>query len=465
MQKELLIIGGGPGGYVAAIRAAQLGYKVALAEREELGGTCLNHGCIPTKALYKNAEVLDELSRAAEFGISFGSEPSVDLEQVRARESKVVKTLTTGVAQLLKGNGVEVLRGEASFVDAHTLRVGETEIQADRILIATGSKPAVLPIPGIDKPGVMDSTQALRFEEIPKHLLIIGGGVIGIEMAGIYRAFGAQVTVVEFMPSILPMIDAEAAKLLTRGLGKRGIRILTSAKVQTIDGSDGAFTVRVDKGGETEEIACDKVLSCAGRVPNVDGLNLEAAGVDYGRKGIPVDQDYQTNVKGIYAIGDVTGRVMLAHVASDEGKVCVERMAGHNASVNYDLVPNCIFTFPEIASVGKTEEQLKAAETAYTASKFAFAGNGKALTLGASEGFVKILAGADGRILGVHIMGAHASDLIHEAIVAMHAELTAGELASAMHAHPTLAEAVAEAAMGVSGSAIHRMPMPARKAK
>lgn len=458
MEKDLLIVGGGPGGYVAAIRAAQLGRQVTLVEREELGGTCLNHGCIPTKALYKNAEVLDELSRAQVFGISFDGAPRLDLQAVRNRAQKVVKTLTGGVGQLLKGNGVEVIRGEAQFVDSRTVQVNGERYTAKHILIATGSKPACLPIEGIDSPGVMDSTAALRLEDVPDHLLIIGGGVVGIEMAGIYQAFGSQVTVVEFMPTILPMVDGEVAKFFARGFAKRGIRILTSARVVKIAPSGEGLSVSVEQDGQTQVIPCDKVLSCAGRVANVDGLALDKAGVVLERPGIKVDENYQTNVKGIYAIGDVTGRVMLAHVASDEGKVCVERMAGHNARVNYDVVPNCIFTFPELASVGKTEEELTRDGVEYTASKFAFAGNGKALTLNATDGFVKVLAGSDDLILGVHIMGAHASDLIHEAIVAMHAQLTAAELATAMHAHPTLAEAVAEAAMGINGTAIHRMP-------
>ena len=458
MKKDLIIIGGGPGGYVAAIRAAQLGRNVTLIEGDNVGGTCLNHGCIPTKALYRSAEVIDEMRRAAEFGVKSEGAVEPDVPAIRERTGNVVNTLVGGVASLLKGNGVEVIKGMATFTGANTLEVNGEELTFDQVIIATGSLPSALPIPGIDSEGVMDSTQALALDEIPKRLLVIGGGVIGIEMAGIYQTFGSEVTVVEFMPTILPMIDLEAARYANKELKKRGIDIHTSAKVQKIEKQGEELLVTVEEKDGEKVYTCDRVLACVGRAANINGLGLDAAGVTYDRKGIKVDENYETNVKGIFAIGDVTGRIMLAHVASDEGKVCVERMAGKKVSVNYDLVPNCIFTFPEIASIGKTEGQLKEAGTAFTSGKFTFAGNGKALTLGENVGFIKILAGENDEILGVHIIGPHASDLIHTAIMGMHAELTVAELASAMYAHPTLAEALDEAAMAVHGEAIHAAP-------
>ncbi len=458
MKQDLIVIGGGPGGYVAAIRAAQLGKSVTLVEKENAGGTCLNWGCIPTKALYREAELLEEIRGAGEFGITTG-EVGFDLAAVRARKAQIVARLTSGVKQLLKGNGVSYVSGEARFTGPDAIEVNGETLQAEAFLIATGSKTAVLPVPGITLPGVMDSREALEFAEIPQKLVVIGGGVIGVEMAGIYRAFGAEVSIVEFMPQILPMADGEAAKYCARQLRKRGIEMLTATKVTSIAGGPGAFTVTVEGEKGVQELACTHVLSCAGRVMNVDGLGLERAGVSYDRKGVKVDENYRTNVPGIYAIGDVTGRVMLAHVASDEGRVAVERMCGMDTSVDYELVPNCIFTFPEIAAVGKTEEALQKEGVAYASSKFAFAGNGKAQTLGETDGFVKILASEDMRkILGVHIIGPHASDLIHTAIMAMRAMLTVEEAARTMYAHPTLAESLMEATQGLLGEAIHMAP-------
>ena len=458
MKKDLIVIGGGPGGYVTAIRAAQLGRAVTLIEKDAVGGTCLNRGCIPTKAYYKSAEVLDEIRRAGEFGLR-ETEAAVDLDAVRSRTGTAVKMLVGGVGKLLEANGVEVIIGAASFTGPKTLEVNGEILEFEQAIIATGSKPVVPPIPGIDLPGVMDSTAALEMTDIPKKLLVIGGGVIGIEMAGIYQAFGSEVTVIEFMPSILPMVDEEIAYGCAELLGMRGIAIHTGAKVMRIEESGEGYLVHVEEGGSETVYECDKVLACVGRGPQTEGLGLENAGVTCEKKGIPVDENYETSAKGIFAIGDVTGRVMLAHAASEEGRVCVERMAGRNVKVNYDLIPNCVFTFPEIASAGRTEKELKEAGRAYKVGKFNFSDNGKAITLGELTGIVKILADAENDIvLGVHIIGPHASDLIHTAVMAIHAELTADEMASAIYAHPTLAEAVGEAALAVHGEAIHSMP-------
>jgi len=455
---ELIVIGGGPGGYVAAIRAAQLKKQVALIERERVGGTCLNHGCIPTKTLYRTAEVLMEAQNASRYGV-LAENVSLDLEATRAREQTVVDTLVGGVQSLLKSNGVSVLSGEAAFADANTVRVGDETYTADAFLIATGSKTAVLPVEGIGLDGVLDSTSALRLDEIPQSLVLIGGGVIGVELAGIYRAFGAEVTIVEFLPSILSTLDGELAKFAAKRLRAQGVTVLTGTKVTKIAGAPGGFTVLAESPDGERSLACTHVLCCAGRVPNTDGLNLEAAGVMFDRKGIKVDEDYRTNVRNIYAIGDVTGRVMLAHVASDEGRVCVERMCGKRTCVDYALVPSCVFAFPEMASVGKTEEQLRAEKNDYVASRFQFAGNGKALSLGETNGFIKMLAKSDlSEILGVHIAGPHASDLIAEAVTVMKAMLTVEEAARTMHAHPTLSEAFMECVQRFSGEAIHVPP-------
>ncbi len=455
---ELIVIGGGPGGYVAAIHAAQLGKQVALIERERVGGTCLNHGCIPTKTLYRTAEVLTEAVNASRYGVHTDN-VSLDLVATRTRKQKVVDTLVGGVQSLLKSNGVTIVSGEAAFADANTIHVGDETYTADAFLIATGSKTAVLPVEGIDLDGVLDSTSALQLNEIPKSLVLIGGGVIGVELAGIYRAFGTEVTIVEFLPSILSTLDGELAKFAAKRLRAQGVNILTGTKVTKITGLTGNFTVHVETTNGEQTLSCTHVLSCAGRVPNTDGLNLESAGVVFDRKGIKVDENYRTNVNSIYAIGDVTGRVMLAHVASDEGRVCVERMCGKRTRVDYALVPSCVFAFPEIASIGKTEEQLKTENIDYAVSRFHFAGNGKALSLGEKDGFIKILAKSDlSEILGVHIAGPHASDLLAEAAMAVKSMLTVEETAHTMHAHPTLSEAFMECVQRFSGEAIHAPP-------
>lgn len=455
---ELIVIGGGPGGYVAAIRAAQLGKKVALIEREAVGGTCLNHGCIPTKTLYRTAEVLKEAENASFYGVRAGS-VALDVAATRARKEKVVETLVSGVRSLLKGNGVTLVQGEASFKDAGSLRVGDETYTADAFIVAAGSKTAALPIPGIGLGGVMDSSAALRLDEIPKSLVLIGGGVIGAELAGIYRAFGAQVTIVEFLPAILSTLDGELAAFAAKRLREQGVTVLAGTKVTKIAGKPGELLVSAEGQNGPVSLECTHVLSCAGRVPDTDGLNLEAAGVASGRKGILVDENYRTNVKNIYAIGDVTGRVMLAHVASGEGRVCVERMCGMGTRVDYALVPSCVFAFPELASVGRTEEQLKSDGVGYAVSRYRFAGNGKALALGEKDGFVKILAKSDlSEILGVHIAGPHASDLISEAVMAMKAMLTVEEAARTMRAHPTLSEALMECVQRFTGEAVHVPP-------
>ncbi len=460
---DLIVIGAGPGGYVAAIRAAQLGMKTLVVEKDAPGGTCLNVGCIPTKTLYKDAQVVGYFQHAEEYGVKPEGGFSIDLDLVQKRKAKVVEQLVGGVAGLFTANGVEYVQGMAKFTAQNAVEVktadGKTQSHtAKRILIASGSKSAMPPVPGLDLPGVITSTEALSLTKLPKHMVIIGGGVIGIEFAGIYRAFGSEVTVIEFMPSILPTMDAELAKRLRPSLSKRGVKLMVDSKVEQCEKTKDGLRLSVAAKGKTETIDCDCVLVSTGRTCLTEGLNLEAAGVRFGR-GIPVDENYETNVKGIYAVGDVTGRVMLAHVASAEGVACVERMAGGKTAVDYDKIPAAVFTFPEIASVGFTEEQQKEKGIAFAVGKSNFSANGKAMTMNDTDGFVKVLASEDLQtILGVHIIGPNASDLITEAVAAMHAELTVEETAAMMHGHPTLSEVFMEAVEGLLGKAIHAAP-------
>ena len=460
---DLVVIGAGPGGYVAAIRAAQLGMKTAIVEKDACGGTCLNYGCIPTKALYKNAEVVDEIARAAEFGVDVKGY-SIDMEKVQARKAKIVKTLSGGVEGLLKANKVELVRGAAKIMAPGKVEVDGKVLETGKILIASGSKSSKPPIKGIDNSGVITSKEALEMDHVPGKIVIIGGGVIGIEFAGIYRAFGAEVTVVEFMPKIIPAVDKEITDRLQKLLEKKGIRFMVGTRVEEISKSGSALSVTVDKAGEKSSLPCDQVLVSTGRELDIEGLNLDGLGVAYDRKGVKVDENYMTSVPGIYAIGDVIGGVMLAHVASEEGKVCVERMAGEDARVDYDLIPSAIFTFPDVASIGLSEEQAKERGLEYEVGKFQFAGNGKALTMNAAEGMMKVIVSKDKqKILGVHIVGPNASDLLAEAAIAMRGEFTVEEAANTMHGHPTLSEAFEEALTLTLGRGIHSMP--ARKKK
>ncbi|MCK8059635.1 MULTISPECIES: dihydrolipoyl dehydrogenase [unclassified Fusibacter] len=463
-MKDIIIIGAGPGGYEAAIRGAQLGASVALIERDEVGGTCLNRGCIPTKALYKNAEVLHTMKHADTFGIELEGY-TLNLEKVRNRKNQVVSDLVGGIHQLLEANGVELIKGLGRIVDNETVSVttadGELEVKGKHIVIATGSKPIQIPIPGADHPGIFTSNEVLKLEEVPKRLLVIGGGVVGIEFATIYNEFGSEVTVLDAMPTILPFLDADISKRLAMGLKKKGIAIETKVGVKSISESGGVFTVIAeDKKGE-KTFEADRILMAVGRMPNISGLGLDEACVEYDRKGIKVSERFETTLKNVYAIGDVNGKWMLAHVASHQGIEVVERIMGQIPVINQEIVPSCVFTFPEVATVGKSEADLKEAGVDYNSSKFMFAANGKALSLGESDGFVKVIE-ADGKIVGVHILGPHASDLIHEAAIIINKGLTVKDVAGTIHAHPTLAEAFVEATLALHGEAIHMVPKKPR---
>lgn len=466
MDRDLIVIGGGPGGYTAAIRAAQLGAKVAVIERDELGGTCLNRGCIPTKALYRTAELVNTLKNVQQYGITVDNYKT-DVDIMQKRKQQIVDQLVSGVRQLMKANNVEVIKGTASFRDKNTVEVLQQDgntmaITASNVIIATGSKSVLPPIPGADLKGVWLSDDILNFSEIPGSLAIIGGGVIGMEFAAIFNALGSKVTVVEFMPSILPAVDADLTKRLTSALKRKGIDINVSTKVTKIEKDEQGYCLYCQgKKGEMT-LRAEKVLISVGRAPVTEGLNLQSIGVDYERKGIKVDENYSTNVKGIYAIGDVNGEILLAHAASHQGIGTAEHImgfAGHNCC-SKNIVPSCIFVFPEIASVGINEEQAKEQGIDYKVSKFLFGANGKALTLGEPEGMVKVISkkadeNEEEIIIGVHIMGPHASDLIHEGALAVSSSLRPEDIINTVHAHPTLSEAFSEAVMGLKGQAIH----------
>ena len=459
---DVLVIGGGPGGYVAAIRAAQLGLKTACIEkRGTLGGTCLNVGCIPSKALLHATELYHHAKSGdlAKFGIQFG-EVKIDLGQMQAEKDKAVKELTGGIEMLFKKYKAEWIKGAASFKDAHTVQVGDRTVTAKNIVIATGSEVALLPGVELDGEVVVSSTEALSLPKVPEHMLVVGGGYIGLEMGSVYRRLGAKVTVVEYFDRITPAMDVEVTKAFTRILQKQGFDIRTSTKVVEIKRSGKSATVVVEPangGGAREEIKADVVLLSIGRRPNTDGLNVEAAGLKLDDRGrIPTNHDMSTAVPGIWAIGDVIAGPMLAHKAEDEGIAVAENIAGLTGIVNHDVIPAVVYTSPEVASVGKTEEELKAAGVDYKVGKFPFAANSRAKTNRDTEGFVKVIADAKtDRVLGVHIIGTLAGTMIAQAAQAMEFGASSEDIAYTCHAHPTHPEAMKEAAMSVLGKPIH----------
>ena len=462
IQTELLIIGGGPGGYVAAIYAAKRGIKVTLVEKEALGGTCLNVGCIPTKALVRSAEICHSIQRAKEFGISMEEAVHVDMKQVIARKNAVRDKLVGGIGYLMESNGIQVIKGTASFASEEQVSVQGSksyEITAKDIIVATGSKTSRIPIPGIELPFVMNSTQALSMEEVPKSITIIGGGVIGMEFAFIYRYLGAKVHVVEFMDRLLTMLDSEASAEIAKEAKEAGIQIHTGSKVKEIKKTHDGEAVVVYEGSAGEELlVSDKVLVAIGREPNLEGLNCEKAGLALNEKGrgIAADEHMRTNREHIYAIGDVTNIMQLAHVASHQGIVAVKNILGEDAKMDYSAVPNVVFTAPEIASVGLTEDECKKQSIAYKVSRFDYEANGKALTLGEPQGFIKILCEEEnGKLLGATIIGADASSLIATVTLAIQNGITAEEISETIFAHPTTAEVIHEAAMGLGIGALH----------
>jgi dihydrolipoamide dehydrogenase len=453
------ILGGGPGGYVCALRAAQLGLSVVLVEGERLGGTCLNWGCIPTKALVKSADLWRELGYAEDFGL-FAGEKRLDYSVVMARKDQVVNALVGGVEKLMKAANIRVIKGWGEFKVPGRISVttseGEVEdIQVDNVVLATGSVPARIPVPGADLPGVGTSDDLLKENELPKRLVVIGGGVIGLEFASIFQAFGVKVSVVEMLPSLLPTIDEEIPKRLTPLLKRGGMEILTKTAVKEIRQENDCLIVKVEDAKGLKEISADRVLLSTGRKPSLRGIDAESLGLETERGAIKVNAQMQTNLPNVYAIGDVVGGIMLAHVASAEGIVAAEHICGHSVAMDYRAIPSAIFTYPEIATVGNTEQELKAAAREYRVSKFPFSANGKALALGESVGLVKILANPEGVILGASIMGPQASSLIPELVLAVEKGLRAEDIVKTVHAHPTLPETILEAAHGINGKPLH----------
>ena len=464
MSYDLVVIGTGPGGYVCAIRAAQLGMKVAVVEKRAThGGTCLNVGCIPSKALLHASELYEEAGHGfADMGINVA--PSLDLGKMLGFKDEGIKGNVDGVAYLLKKNKIDPFHGVGKILSASQVQVtsgaGETQVlETKNVVIATGSDVARLPGIEIDEKTVVSSTGALELPTVPKKLLVIGAGVIGLELGSVWRRLGSEVLVVEFLDRIIPGMDGEVAKQFQRVLEKQGMSFKLGSKVTAVARSANGRTVTIEPvaGGDAETVEADVVLVCIGRVPYTEGLGLEEAGVQMDdRKRVAVDEHLQTSVPGIYAIGDVIADPMLAHKAEDEGIAIAERLAGQAGHVNYDVIPNVNYTSPEVASVGKTEEELKDAGVCYTVGKFPFTANGRAKVNRTTDGFVKVLAdAATDRVLGVHMVGPHVGELIAEAAVIMEFGGSAEDLARTCHAHPTLTEAVKEAALAVDKRAIH----------
>ncbi len=458
---DVVVIGAGPGGYVAAIRAAQLGLKVACVEkRDTLGGTCLNVGCMPSKALLHASELYAHATDGslAKFGIGVGP-VTLDFDAMIDEKDKAVEELTGGIAFLFKKNKVEWIKGAASFVDARTIMVGDRKVTARDFVIATGSEVTMLPGVAVDGKVVVTSTEALSLPKVPGHMVVIGGGVIGLELGSVYRRLGAKVTVVEYLDRVLPTMDGEVSKSFANILKKQGFALKLSSKVTGVaTGKDGAtVTVEPAAGGAAEEIKADVVLVAIGRRPNTDGLALENTGLALDSRGrIPTNHDMSTAVRGIWAIGDVIEGPMLAHKAEDEGVAVAENIAGLTGLINHDVIPSVVYTQPEVASVGKSEEELKAAGIAYKAGKFPFAANSRAKANRDTEGFVKVLAdAATDRVLGVHIISSLAGTMIAQAAQAMEFGASSEDIAYTCHAHPTHAEALKEAAMAVTGKPIH----------
>jgi dihydrolipoamide dehydrogenase len=463
---DVIVVGGGPGGYVAAIRAAQLGMRVACVEkRATLGGTCLNIGCIPSKALLQSSEKYTEAQHAlAQHGVKV-SGIGLDLATMMARKDKVVTENVRGVDFLFRKHKIERISGAAHFTAPDTLAVAPVnggasrELKAKAIVIATGSDVMALPGIAIDEKTILSSTGALALGAVPKRLVVVGGGYIGLEMGSVWARLGAEVTVVEFLDRIVPNMDTETGTALQRSLAKQGFKFQLGTKVISAKSGVDGVTLGIEPaaGGPGETLTADAVLVAIGRRPYTDGLGLEAAGVAIDNKGrVQVDARFATNVPGIYAIGDVIAGPMLAHKASEEGVALAEILAGRRGQVNYDAIPAVIYTAPEVASVGKSEEELKAAGIAYHAGKFPFSANARARANAETEGFVKILADArTDRVLGVHVIGADAGTMIAEAVIAMEFGASAEDIARTCHAHPTLNEAMKEAALAVSGGAIH----------
>lgn len=468
---DVAVIGAGPGGYVAAIRAAQLGAKTAIVEKQYMGGTCLNVGCIPSKAMLHVAETLHELSSIEELGIYLSGAPTFDMSKAVAFKDKVVKRMTSGVSTLMKGNNIDVFDGLGTVDASRKVTVTRDgnptqEFTADKIILATGSVPFIPNMPGIDGTNIMNSDTCWNLPKTPDSLICVGGGVIGIELACMFNALGTKVTVLEMLPNILAPVDEEVRKLLVRILSKRGIEIVTNARVEGVTDEGGLKKViaRTDKGEQS--FSAEYVLMAVSRRPNTSGLEqLMEQGLDNERGRVRVNDQLETNLPGIYAIGDLIHGAGLAHVASTEGELAADNAMGKEAHMDYNVIPNPIYTFPEIAFVGLTEAQAREKHPEARVERFPWAAIGKAVAMGETEGFTKIIMGRYGEILGAHIIGPDATNLISEFSLAMRSELTVDEITDTIHPHPTLSEGVREAVLTVEGRPIHIVAKQAARAR
>lgn len=450
-KTDIIIIGSGPGGYRAAAHAASHGKTVTIIERDAAGGTCLNRGCIPTKSFCRNAEIIDTLREANEFGLADMSY-RFDFSKVLERKNAIVEQLRSGVETLLSADGITLVRGAASLRDKHTVVVGNEEYTADNIIIATGSKPKMPPIEGINLDGVVSSTELLDIASVPRRLCIVGAGVIGMEFASVFSSFGSEVTVVEFLKESLPTLDSDVAKRLRQTIAKRGVTFHLQSAVSSIKESHdeaGArqLTVNFEKKGKPQSIDADIVLVATGRAACTDGLNLDAVGVETERGMIVTDDNFRTLVNNIYAIGDVNGRCMLAHAATFQGLHVVNKLLGKQDNIRHDIMPSAIFTHPEAASVGLSEDQCEAQNIEYVCRKGFLRANGKALAMGETDGMIKLITDKEGRILGCHAFGAHTSDMVQEVAALMNQDATVAQLSDIIHIHPTLSEALHDIAM------------------
>ncbi len=456
MKYDIIVIGSGPGGYVAAIRAAQLGRKVALVERAEPGGVCLNWGCIPTKALLKSAQVYQYCRNAAHYGVQLDGEARPDMEAIVARSRTVAETMSKGVQFLLKKNAIDLLAGTGVLKEPGRVAVDGTEYEADHIILATGARPREMPFLPVDGEHVLTSKQALTLKRIPESIVVVGSGAIGCEFAWLYAALGSKVTVVEYLDRMLPLEDEEVSKAMERAFRKLRATVMTSTTVKGVEIGEGRCKVTVEGKKGVQELDAETVLSAVGIAANIENIGLEACGVKTERGKIVVDEYFRTNIGGIYAIGDIVPTPALAHVASAEAICCVEAICGLNPEpVDYSTIPSCIFTSPEVASVGLTEQQARERGIEVKVGRFPFTASGKATAAGDRDGFVKLIFDAEERLIGAHLIGANVTEMLAEPTLAKRLGVTAHQIARTIHAHPTLNEGVMEAAEAALGAAIH----------
>jgi len=456
MKYDVIVIGSGPGGYVAAIRASQLGMKAAVIERDSLGGVCLNWGCIPTKALLKSAQVYDYCSNAARYGIDIAGEVKPDFQKIVARSRTVAETMSKGIQFLLKKNSVDVIAGHGRIAGPGRVEVDGTEYEAGHIVIATGARPRQMDFMPIDGRYVISSREALALDTLPASMIVVGSGAIGSEFAYLYAALGVKVTIIEYMPQIMPLEDEEVSKAMERAFRKMRATVMTSATVKAVRVADGRCEVDVEGRKGAETLTADIVLSAVGIKSNIENLGLEEAGVKVERDKIAVDEYYRTSASGIYAIGDVIPTPALAHVASAEAIRCIEHIAGLDTEpIDYTTVPSCIFTSPEVASVGMTEQQAIKAGIDYRVGRFPFTASGKATAAGDRDGFVKLLFGSGDKLIGAHMVGANVTEMLAEPTLAKRLGATADDIARTIHAHPTMHEGIMEAAEAAFDKAVH----------